>query len=94
MFRDSPINITTAGKRHLGAALGSNDYKMSYIDEKVSEWCKRLTKLSDIAKSQPHCNVFSTMAVGLSIDPERLITKVIFNTLKVKDWPLCIITTN
>ena len=26
----------------------------THIDEKVSEWCQRLSKLSDIAKSQPH----------------------------------------
>ena len=54
LFADSPINITTAGKRHLGAALGTDEFKSSYIDDKVSEWCKRLQKLSEIAKSQPH----------------------------------------
>ena len=54
LFRDCPINITTAGKRHLGAALGTDGFKVSYIDEKVEEWCKRLTKLTEIARSQPH----------------------------------------
>ena len=42
MFQSgSPINIT-AGKRHLGAALGSNEFKQTYIDEKVTKWCERL----------------------------------------------------
>ena len=54
LFHDHPINITTTGKRHLGAALGSQEFKNSYIDEKVSDWCKRLLNLSEIAKSQPH----------------------------------------
>ena len=48
------MNITVEGKRHLGAALGTNSYKSSYIDDKVGEWCSRLTKLSEIAQSQPH----------------------------------------
>ena len=54
LFQDIPINITLEGKRHLGAALGTEAYKTTYIEEKVSEWCNRLSKLSDIAKSQPH----------------------------------------
>ena len=54
VFKDNPINITTSGKRHLGAAIGSKDYKNIYIDEKVSEWCRNITKLSNIANSQPH----------------------------------------
>ena len=54
LFHDAPINITTDGKRHLGAALGTEEYKNEYIDEKVSEWCKRINRLTEIAKSQPH----------------------------------------
>ena len=55
MFNEgSPINITTSGKRHLGAALGSDEFKQAYIDEKVKIWCDRLKRLSEIAKSQPH----------------------------------------
>ena len=54
VFKDNSINITTSGKRHLGAAIGSKDYKNIYIDEKVSEWCRNITKLSNIANSQPH----------------------------------------
>jgi len=54
LFRNCPINITTTGKRHLGAALGTQEYKSSYINEKVDEWCNRLTNLTKIAKSHPH----------------------------------------
>ena len=54
IFRDSPLKITTAGKRHLGAALGTNDYKTSYMTEKVDEWSVRMKKLSEMARSQPH----------------------------------------
>ena len=53
IYNDSPIKITTSGKRHLGAAIGSSDYKNSYMEEKVAEWYKRLMTLSQIAKTQP-----------------------------------------
>ena len=53
MFRDSEIRITTAGKRHLGSAIGTTEYKNSYLEEKVKEWCSRIKALSNIAKAHP-----------------------------------------
>ena len=53
LFRDSEIKITTAGKRHLGAVIGSPEYKQTYIEGKVEEWCMRLKKLSHIARAHP-----------------------------------------
>ena len=53
LFDDSPIKMTTSGKRHLGAAIGSMEYKDLYMEEKVEEWCGRMKSLSRIAKSQP-----------------------------------------
>ena len=54
IFENSQIKITTSGKRHLGAALGSQDFKKEYISEKVEQWMKEIGKLSEIAESQPH----------------------------------------
>ena len=54
LFKQSPINITVEGKRHLGAAIGSSDYKNHYIDEKVNKWVSNIKSLSEIAKTQPH----------------------------------------
>ena len=54
LFETSPINITTDGKRHLGAAIGSEEFKDEYINNKVNEWCKQVKGLANIAKSQPH----------------------------------------
>ena len=53
IFENSQIKITTSGKRHLGAALGSQDFKKEYISEKVEQWMKEIGKLSEIAESQP-----------------------------------------
>ena len=54
LFADSQINITLEGKRHLGAALGSVNFKDEYIDEKVRNWVNDIKTLADIAKTQPY----------------------------------------
>ena len=52
-FVNSGVNITTDGKRHLGAALGTNDYKNEYLSDIVDEWIEEIKVLSEIAKSKP-----------------------------------------
>ena len=54
IFSSSPIKITTSGKRHLGAVLGTELFKTEYMTEKIDDWCEKLTKLTSIAKLQPH----------------------------------------
>ena len=53
LFTNTKINITTEGKRHLGAAIGSNEFRVKYVIEKVDEWIDELKTLSAYAKSQP-----------------------------------------
>ena len=53
IFQDSKITITTERHRHLESIIGSKTVKESYIKELVSKWCEELTKLSEIAKTQP-----------------------------------------
>ena len=36
------INTTTERQRHLGAVIGSKEYKDSYCDEKVNKWSEEL----------------------------------------------------
>ena len=47
------VKITQEGKRHLGAVIGSKEYKDVYCQEMVDNWTDELEKLTDIAKSQP-----------------------------------------
>ena len=49
------VNITTEGKRHLGAVLGSSKFHDEYCDDLVSNWVKELTVLCEIAKTKPQC---------------------------------------
>ena len=54
LFSGTGIGITSEGKRHLGAALGSRSFLESYINDKVNVWTSTILNLSLIAKTQPH----------------------------------------
>ena len=38
IFSETTINITTEGRKYLGAARGSRDFFEEYVDENVEEW--------------------------------------------------------
>ena len=54
IFADSNIKFTCEGKRHLEAAIGTNEFRIQHLSEKVEEWCKEMKRLSALAKTQPH----------------------------------------
>ena len=54
VFQNSNIKFTCEGKRHFGAALGTEVFKITYVSKKVEEWCKEMKNLSKLAKTQPH----------------------------------------
>ena len=45
LLSDNKVNITTEGKRYLGAAISSNEFRKKYVNEKVSELCEELKAL-------------------------------------------------
>ena len=53
-FGNTQVNITTEGKPHLGAALGTQSYIDQYVAHKVQLWSSELKRISSIATSQPH----------------------------------------
>ena len=53
IFKESGIQITTSGKRHLGAAIGSEEFRIQYSREKISKWQAEVEKLAEIAKTEP-----------------------------------------
>ena len=46
MFADTDINITTEGKRHLGAVVGTRSYTEEYVAGKVEKWTEEIKKLA------------------------------------------------
>ena len=65
LFADTDINITTEGKRHLGAVVGSRSYTEEYVAGKVEKWTEEIKKLAHIAQTQPHA-AYSAYTHGLS----------------------------
>ena len=63
IFKDSGLNITTKGRRHLGAVIGSEGFKAQYVKDKVAGWVKELQKLTEIAMSEPHA-AYSAFTFG------------------------------
>ena len=53
IFKESSIKFTKEGKRHLGAAIGSDHFRNEYVKEKVENWCEEIETLSKFAKSEP-----------------------------------------
>ena len=64
VFRDTAINITTEGHKHLGAALGSRSLVEECVGEKEDEWVNEVPKLADFAISQPHAS-YAAFIFGL-----------------------------
>ena len=51
-FRGSEVKITKKGKKHLGAAIGGEDFKASYVKSLADNWIEQLNLLSQIAESE------------------------------------------
>ena len=64
-FEGTGIGITQEGKRHLGAALGTNSFVDSYVQKKVSEWVREIEQLSSFAVTQPHAT-YAAFTHGLT----------------------------
>ena len=64
MFAGSGINITTEGRKHLGAALGSRSYLEQYVGGKVEHWVGEVTRLAEFARFQPHAS-YAAFTFGL-----------------------------
>ena len=53
MFKDSAVNVTVQGQKHLNAVISSREYLEEYVGEKVTNWVGEVTKLAEFALSQP-----------------------------------------
>ena len=65
IFDGSGIQITSAGRPYLGAAIGSQDYIRDYTRDHVSQWAHGLSQLSLIAATQPHA-AYTILTHGFS----------------------------
>ena len=52
VFANLRVNITAEEKIHLGAVIGSTEYRYKYVKDLVKVWDKQVIILSTIAKTQ------------------------------------------
>ena len=65
IFNGSGIQITSAGRPYLGAAIGSQDYIRDYTQDHLSQCAQGLSQLSSIAATQPHA-AYAVLTHGFS----------------------------
>ena len=53
LFGPHGIKITTDGERHLGAAIGSKQFKEDYVKAKVDSWILDVKQLASIGEEEP-----------------------------------------
>ncbi len=46
MLKDTAVNVTVQGHKHLGAVIGSREYLEEYVSQKVSNWVSEVTNAS------------------------------------------------
>ena len=64
-LQEDDIKITSFGKRHVGAALGCDDFKTEFIKKKVEKWTGDVIEIANIAKEEPQA-ALSAYNTGLS----------------------------
>ena len=64
VFKDTAINVTTEGHKHLGAVVGSTAFLNEYITNKVTSWTEEIAKLAEFALSQPQA-CYAAFTFGL-----------------------------
>ena len=64
-FVDTDMAITTFGKQHLGATLGSKTFTEEYVNKKVQKWTTDIINLAGVATTQPYA-AYAAYINGLS----------------------------
>ncbi len=64
LFENTGITIETEGSRHLGAALGTNGFVETYVQQKVQKWVKEIATLSEFALTEPQA-AYSAFVFGI-----------------------------
>ena len=77
IFSDTGITIELEGERHLGAAIGSPQFKETYVMKKVNNWIRDVEQLSKFAKDEPQ--------VGLSAFTKALCMRWCFVQRTIAD---------
>ncbi|KAG0730352.1 hypothetical protein GWK47_028440 [Chionoecetes opilio] len=62
LFNGSGVIVTKDGQRHLGAVIGTEEFKVKYVGEKVSSGFKEVDVLSDMGQDRTTRSLLSVHA--------------------------------
>ena len=65
LFANTGVQVTTEGRPYLGSAIGSREFTISHVQEKVGQWTQELENLATIAMTQPHA-AYAAFTHGLT----------------------------
>ena len=54
LFEGTGIHISTQGRRLQGAAIGTRSFQREHVENTITPLVQQLSRLSEIAKTQPH----------------------------------------
>ena len=66
IFDQTGVKITTSGERHLGAVIGSPEFRDEYVSNKVAKWIQDVEQLAKIAEDEPQL-AYSAYTKALSM---------------------------
>ena len=66
IFSDTAVNVTTNGRKHLGAAIGSIEFRDEFVNKKVDNWISELEMLAKLA-------IFASISV-MNLSTKKLTT--------------------
>ena len=64
IFKESGIKLKVTGQRHLGAVVGSQEFKDEYMGKLIDGWKSMVKNLSDYGQTQPHAS-YSAFILGV-----------------------------
>ena len=65
LFANTGVQVSSEGRPYLGAAIGTEEFVISHVKDKVTKWMKELDSLATIALTQPH-TAYAAFTHGLS----------------------------
>ena len=65
IFGETGVKISTSGERHMGAVIGSSEFKEEYVSAKVQKWIEDIEELALIGKDEPQA-VYSSFTKAIA----------------------------
>ena len=53
LFDGTGVKLTLTGERHLGAVIGSPNFRDEYITNKINKWSEDVKELAEFARDEP-----------------------------------------